>query len=114
MPASLKSRSCGRRARQRGLANLIEHPPADTAGVRHRVYNLGNNRSEDLKRFVALLEAALGRKALFEMLPMQPGDVAATYADISESQRDLGFEPKTTIDEGIPRFIAWYRAHHGA
>ena len=95
------------------LAALDRPPPADAAGVRHRVYNLGNNRSEDLKRFVALLEAALGRKALFEMLPMQPGDVAATYADISESQRDLGFEPKTTIDEGIPRFIAWYRSYHG-
>jgi UDP-glucuronate 4-epimerase len=94
------------------LATLDNPPPAGADGPPFRIYNLGNNKSEDLRRFVALLEAAIGKKAIIEMLPMQPGDVAATYADITESQRDLGFAPKITIDEGIPRFIAWYRAYH--
>jgi UDP-glucuronate 4-epimerase len=96
-----------------GVLAAADHPPAASSdGPGYRIYNLGNNRSEELGRFVSLLEKALGRKAIFNMLPMQPGDVAATYADIGESQRDLGFTPKTTIDEGIPRFIAWYRKYH--
>src|ERR1700689_803318 len=91
-----------------GVVATLDHPPtAGADGPPFRIYNLGNNKSEDLRRFVALLEAAIGKKAIIEMLPMQPGDVAATYADITESQRDLGFAPKITIDEGIPRFIAW-------
>jgi UDP-glucuronate 4-epimerase len=67
-----------------------------------------------LTRFIAVLEAALGRKAEIALEPMQPGDVPATYADISETTRDLGFSPTTTIDEGLPRFVAWYRGYHRA
>jgi UDP-glucuronate 4-epimerase len=82
-------------------------------GGPHRLYNLGNNRSEELLDFIAAIEAALGKKAVIEPAPMQPGDVKDTYADIAASRRDLGFAPKTTIREGIPKFVAWYRAFYG-
>jgi UDP-glucuronate 4-epimerase len=62
---------------------------------------------------IDLLESACGRKAERRLLEMQPGDVRDTYADISAIQRDLGFEPKTRIDEGIPSFVEWYRRYHG-
>lgn len=80
---------------------------------RHRLYNLGNNRSEELSNFIAILESACGRKAIKEYLDMQPGDVKASYADIDESKRDLGFEPRVTIEEGLPHFVKWYRKFHG-
>jgi UDP-glucuronate 4-epimerase len=83
---------------------------ADAAG--YRLYNIGNNRSEPLMRFIGLIEQAVGRKAELVMAPMQPGDVKETFADIDDLRRDFGFEPKTTIDEGIPRFVAWYRDYH--
>ena len=83
-------------------------------GTPHRLYNLGNNRSEELLDFIATIEAALGKKALIELAPIQPGDVKDTYADIETSRRDLGFAPKTTIREGIPKFVAWYRFYYGA
>lgn len=79
----------------------------------HRLYNIGNHRPERLLDFIAVLEGAIGRPAVKEMLPMQPGDVAATYADIEPARRDLGFAPTTPIAEGLPRFVEWYRAYHG-
>jgi UDP-glucuronate 4-epimerase len=79
----------------------------------HRLYNIGNHRPEQLLDFIAVLERAIGRRALKEMLPMQAGDVAATYADIAPAQRDLGFEPRTPISVGLPRFVEWYRRYHG-
>jgi UDP-glucuronate 4-epimerase len=79
----------------------------------HRLYNIGNNRPEKLLDFIAVLEQALGRTAVMEMLPMQPGDVPSTYADIETAQRDLGYDPKTPIAEGLSRFVAWYREYHG-
>ena len=66
-----------------------------------------------MTEFVAVLERAIGRKAPIEHAPMQPGDVAETWADIAALQRDHGFAPSTTIAEGIPRFVAWYREHYG-
>jgi UDP-glucuronate 4-epimerase len=63
-------------------------------------------------RFIGLIEAALGTKAEIDFQPMQPGDVQATYADIDASRRDLGFEPRIPIDEGIPKFVDWYREFH--
>ena len=78
----------------------------------HAVYNIGNNRSEDLMRVVELLEEATGRKAVIDPRPMQIGDVRGTFADISAIERDHGFEPSTTIDEGVPRFVKWYREYH--
>ena len=95
-----------------GILAALDLPPA-ADGPRHRVYNLGNHRSEPLMRFIGLIEQALGRKAEIDFQPMQPGDVQATYADIDATQRDLGFQPATPIDEGIPKFIAWYRDYHG-
>jgi UDP-glucuronate 4-epimerase len=79
----------------------------------HRIYNVGNNRPETLLDFIATLERALGRTAIKKMAPMQPGDVVSTYADIEATRRDFGFDPKTPISEGIPRFVAWYRDYHG-
>ena len=75
----------------------------------HRVYNLGNHRSEKLTDYIAAIEQALQRKAVIQLEPMQPGDVQSTYADIDASRRDLGFEPKTPISAGIPRFVDWYK-----
>jgi UDP-glucuronate 4-epimerase len=81
--------------------------------VKGRIYNLGNHRPEQLLDFIAVLEAALGRTAEKELLPMEPGDVASSFADIAASRRDLGYEPKTPIAVGLPSFVAWYKAYHG-
>ncbi|HET8750401.1 MAG TPA: protein CapI, partial [Sphingomicrobium sp.] len=74
---------------------------------------IGNNRAENLMDFIAEIEKATGRKAEIRMAPMQPGDVKETFADITAIGRDHGFHPSTTIDEGIPRFVDWYREYHG-
>ena len=96
------------------VLSVLDAPPTAGGGaVPHRIYNVGNNRPEALTDYVATLEQAIGRKAVIEHAPMQPGDVEETWADISALQRDHGFEPKTTIAEGIPRFVAWYRDHYG-
>ena len=97
-----------------GVINCLDRPPACEARAgRHRIYNLGNNRPERLLDLIAALELALGRKAVIELLPMQPGDVKETYADIEASRRDFDFQPKTLILEGIPRFVAWFRERYG-
>ena len=97
-----------------GVLAALDHPPEATGEAPpHRLYNLGNNRSEDLMRFIAVLEQVCGRKAQKEFAAMQPGDVKETYADIAPARRDLGFDPKTTIDEGLSRFVTWYREHYG-
>jgi UDP-glucuronate 4-epimerase len=86
--------------------------PADP-GKPHRLYNLGNNKPEPLMRFIKTIETALGCKAMLDFKPMQPGDVKATAADIGDSTRDLGFVPRIGIDEGIPRFVRWFKDYHG-
>ena len=97
-----------------GLMAAIDRPPAaDEAGVRHALYNIGNSRQEPLRRFLSVMEQAAGRKAIIEELPMQAGDVTATHADIMDSRRDLGYDPATPIDEGVPRFIDWFRTYKG-
>jgi UDP-glucuronate 4-epimerase len=103
-----------------GVLACHDHPPPDDGAEKpggskgpHRLYNIGNNRSEELTRMIALIEQACGRKAERRLMPMQPGDVRDTYADISAIQRDLGFAPRTAIDEGVPRFVEWYRGYHG-
>jgi UDP-glucuronate 4-epimerase len=95
-----------------GVARVLDRPAAGTPP--HKVYNLGNNRSEKLTDFIGEIEKALGRKAEYQLEPIQAGDVPRTYADIAASQRDLGFEPTTPISVGIPKFIAWYREYYGA
>ncbi len=104
----------------RGVIACLDGPPHDDGSVKaggstapHAIYNIGNSRSEDLMRVVELLEQATGKKALVDPQPMQPGDVKETFADISAIERDHGFKPRTTIDEGVPRFVAWYRDYHG-
>jgi UDP-glucuronate 4-epimerase len=82
------------------------------AGAVHRVYNLGGTRITTLARLVELLEAGLGRRALLDRQPDQPGDVPITYADITEAARDLGYAPKVAIEEGIGRFCAWLKEQH--
>jgi UDP-glucuronate 4-epimerase len=97
-----------------GVLAALERPPQTVDGHRaHHLYNIGNHRAEDLLRFIAVIEKACGRSAVMEMTGMQPGDVPATYADIEDSIRDLGFFPRTTIDDGIPRLVAWVREYYG-
>lgn len=95
-----------------GVTEVMKTPPTGLTPP-NRVYNLGNNQSEKLTRFIEVLENAIGRKAQIEFGPMQPGDVQSTFADIEASQRDFGFAPKTSIEEGLPRFVAWYRSYYG-
>jgi UDP-glucuronate 4-epimerase len=92
------------------LAALARKPSGSPP---HAVYNLGNHKSEKLTDFIAEIERALNRKASYLFEPMQPGDVERTYADIEASRRDLGFDPRTPIGEGIPRFVQWYRGYYG-
>ncbi|MDM7322286.1 MAG: capsular biosynthesis protein CpsI, partial [Gammaproteobacteria bacterium] len=76
------------------------------------LYNIGNHSPVELARFIEALESALGRTAEKIMLPMQPGDVPATYADVNDLMRDTGFAPKTPIEDGLARFAEWYRHYH--
>ncbi|RJF90800.1 NAD-dependent epimerase/dehydratase family protein [Sphingomonas cavernae] len=102
-----------------GVIACHDNPPPDDGGEKaggsrapHRLYNIGNHRSEELLRFISVVEEACGKKAITEMMPMQPGDVRDTYADISAIERDLGYAPTTPIDIGIPRFVEWFREYH--
>jgi UDP-glucuronate 4-epimerase len=95
-----------------GVVRALDRPA--TGEPPHVVYNLGNHRSEKLMDFIAAIEAALGRKAEINFEPMQPGDVPVTYADIDATQAALGYEPRTPISEGVPKFVAWYKGHYGA
>jgi UDP-glucuronate 4-epimerase len=90
-----------------GVLASLDTPPATDPP--HRLYNLGNHRSEKLMDFIAALEGALGKKAKLRFEPMQPGDVVRTYADIDRARDELGFEPTTPMAVGIPKFVKWYR-----
>jgi UDP-glucuronate 4-epimerase len=103
-----------------GIVASLDHPPPDDGAAKaggslapHRIYNIGNHRSEELMEMIALVEQACGRKAEIDLQPMQPGDVPETFADISAIQADLGFEPRTPIAVGVPAFVRWYKAYHG-
>jgi UDP-glucuronate 4-epimerase len=103
-----------------GVIAAMDRPPADDGRVKpggsvapHAIYNIGNNQSEELGRFIEVIEEACGRTAEKVMLPMQAGDVRATYADIDDIARDLGYRPTTPIDVGIPAFVDWYRSYNG-
>ena len=102
-----------------GVVACHDNPPPDDGQPKaggsvapHRLYNIGNHRSERLGRMIELVEEACDREAIKIYLPMQDGDVRATYADISAIQNDLGFQPSTPIDVGVPKFIQWYRDYH--
>ncbi|MGJ4994733.1 NAD-dependent epimerase [Bradyrhizobium sp. HKCCYLS3077] len=87
-------------------------PDPSSSRAPWRVYNIGNNHPEQLTDVITLLEKEFDRPAIKEMLPMQPGDVEATYADVSDLERDIGFRPATSIADGISRFAKWYRDYH--
>lgn len=89
-----------------------DNPDPATSAAPWKIYNIGNNNPEELMHVVSLLEKEFGRTAIKEMMPMQPGDVPATYADVEDLARDTGFRPSTTIEEGIKQFAKWYRDHH--
>jgi UDP-glucuronate 4-epimerase len=102
-----------------GVVAALDNPPPDDGQEKaggsigpHRLYNIGNHRSEELMHMIGLIEQACGVEAKKNILPMQPGDVRDTYADISAIERDLGFAPTTSIDVGVPRFVDWYRDYH--
>ncbi|HKM43372.1 MAG TPA: capsular biosynthesis protein CpsI, partial [Limnochordia bacterium] len=80
----------------------------------YKVYNIGNGQPVQLMEFIETLENHLGRMAKKEFLPLQPGDVPKTYADVTDLVRDVGFRPSTSVDEGIRRFVDWYRGYYGS
>lgn len=93
-----------------GLENILDNPPTvDCDGVQHKVYNIGNNKPEKLMDFIATLEDVLGKTAKKEFLPMQPGDVYQTYADVTELMKDFDFKPNTTIKVGLAKFAEWFK-----
>jgi UDP-glucuronate 4-epimerase len=101
-----------------GLLACLDNPPADDNSCKaggshspHRLYNIGNSRSEDLLRMIGLIEQACGRSAALELLPLQPGDVCETYADISAIRDELGFQSLTSIAEGVPAFVGWFKRY---
>ncbi len=89
-----------------------QQPDPATSRAPYRIYNIGNNRPVELLRFIEIIEKKLGKTAVKEMLPMQPGDVPATYADVDDLMRDTGFAPSTPLETGISRFIDWYRDYY--
>ena len=93
-----------------GVVGVLDRPPA--AGE-NRILNIGDSRPVNLLSMISALEAALGREARKVFRDAQPGDVTATFADISRLQALCGYRPKVTLDEGLPRFVAWYRGRYG-
>jgi len=103
-----------------GVIACLDNPPPDDGEAKaggsvkpHRLYNIGNHKSEHLMKVVGILEEECGRKAEIDFQPMQPGDVRQTYADIEAISRDLGYAPTTSIEVGVPNFVRWYREYHG-
>lgn len=102
-----------------GVERILCNPPGEKDGVRHKVYNIGNNKPEQLMYFIETLEKALSKAtgekiaAEKEFLPMQPGDVPRTYASTAELERDFDFKPGTGIEEGLMRFAAWFKEYYG-
>jgi UDP-glucuronate 4-epimerase len=101
-----------------GVVRVIDRLPAPgalspaTSSAPWRIYNIGNNQPVALRRWIEVFETCLGRKAELELLPLQPGDVVATAADIADLERDAGFRPTTPIEEGVRRFVDWFRGYY--
>jgi UDP-glucuronate 4-epimerase len=97
----------------RGVLSCLKSPPQrDQDDAPFAMYNIGNNRSENLMDFIAVIEKETGKKAEIDFQPMQPGDVKETFADIESAKQDFGFDPVTGIAEGLPNFIKWYRDYY--
>src|SRR5690606_13839688 len=90
-----------------------EAPDPGSSKAPYKIYNIGNNQPVELMHLIETLEKALGRTAEKNMLDIQPGDVPATYADVDDLIRDVGFKPATPIEEGVQKFVDWYREYHG-
>jgi UDP-glucuronate 4-epimerase len=102
-----------------GIIACLDNPPPDDGQPKpggslkpHRLYNIGNHRSEHLMKVVSILEAECGQKALIDFQPIQPGDLRETFADITAISGDLGYAPTTPVEVGVPRFVRWYRDYH--
>jgi UDP-glucuronate 4-epimerase len=89
-------------------------PDPATSAAPYRLYNLGRNNSVELLRYVEVLEECLGKKAIIDLLPLQPGDVPETRADMTDLETAVGYEPATPIDVGVKRFVEWYRSYYAA
>ncbi|HUE15077.1 MAG TPA: NAD-dependent epimerase [Planctomycetaceae bacterium] len=100
------------RTPQPGAARPPDRPGPGTSAAPFRIYNIGNNEPIELMRLIALVENCVGKQARKNFLPMQPGDVLETYADVDDLMRDVGFRPCTPIEVGLARFVDWYRAYH--
>jgi UDP-glucuronate 4-epimerase len=100
------------RTPQPGAARPPDHPGPSTSAAPFRIYNIGNNEPIELTRLIELVESCVGKQARKNFLPMQPGDVLETYADVDDLMRDVGFRPCTPIEVGLARFVDWYRAYH--
>ena len=87
-------------------------PDPSSSPAPYKVYNIGNNDVQELSRYIEVLENCLGKKAIKNYMPLQPGDVPATYADVEDLVQDVGFKPNTSIEEGIAKFVAWFRDYH--
>lgn len=97
----------------KGIMGALKSPPSQaTSHPPHKVYNLGNNKSEKLTDFINLIESSLGKKAILEMLPLQAGDVPESLADITPAQQNLNYSPTTPISQGIPQFVEWYKKYY--
>lgn len=97
-----------------GMKNILCNPPKeDKQGAFYKIYNIGNNKPEKLMDFIAVLEKHLGKEAKKEFLPMQPGDVYQTYADVTDLMTDYGFNPDTSMDEGMREFVEWFKEYYG-
>ena len=96
-----------------GILGALDTPPISlNASPPHKIYNLGNNKPVSLMNYINVIERACNKKAVIDLQPMQAGDVVQTYANIEESERDLGYAPTTSIDIGIPRFVDWFISYH--
>lgn len=96
-----------------GIVNMLDNPPKeDENGARYKIYNIGNNQPEKLMYFIETLEKCLGKEAKKEFYPMQPGDVYQTYADVTDLINDFDFKPGTSIEEGLSKFVEWYRMYY--
>jgi UDP-glucuronate 4-epimerase len=100
------------RPAQPDTAWASDQPDPSSSSAPYRLYNIGNHQPVELLRFIEVLEAALGKKADKKLLPLQAGDVPATYADVADLTRDVGFKPATPLEVGIKRFVEWYREYY--
>ncbi len=95
-----------------GIIMTFDGPPASTDGAPYAVHNIGNHQPVNLRDYVAIFEREIGREAVIELAPMQPGDVESTFADISTLQEQFGYQPAVSIEAGVKRFVSWYREYH--